>query len=97
MMNPHKLTYGFAYSLPFAQAIVLLTILGYFFKKEKQPLPMNGGVVILFLLIFWVTLTSFFAIGAQDRVWDRWIFFMKIQFMIIFTFYCCATGSKLRS
>ena len=85
MMNPHKLTYGFAYSLPFAQAIVLLTILGYFFKKEKQPLPMNGGVAILFLLIFWVTLTSFFAIGAQDRVWDRWIFFMKIQFMIIFT------------
>lgn len=85
MMNPHKLTYGFAYSLPFAQAIVLLTILGYIFKKEKQPLPMNGGVAILFLLIFWVTLTSFFAIAAQDRVYDRWIFFMKIQFMIIFT------------
>ena len=85
MMNPHKLTYGFAYSLPFAQAVVVLTLLGYVFKKEKQPLPMNGGVALLLLLILWVTITSFFAIGAQDLVWDRWIFFMKTQFMLFFT------------
>ena len=33
LMNPHRLTWGFAYSLPFAQMIVGATLVGMLFSK----------------------------------------------------------------
>ena len=85
MMNPHKLAYGFAYSLPFAQAIAITTLIGFLFTRRRHNLPLNGGVVLLFLLILWMTLTSFFAINDSQLVWDRWLFVIKIHAMLFLT------------
>lgn len=85
MMNPHKLTYGFAYSLPFAQIIAITTLLGFAFSRQKRSLPINGGVILLFLLIAWMTTTSFFAINEVHLVWERWLFVIKIHAMLFLT------------
>lgn len=85
MMNPHKLTYGFANNLPFAQLFAIITLIGFIFSNRKKPLPINGGTVILLLLLFWMTVTSVFAINNQEAVWSRWIFVMKIEIMLIIT------------
>ena len=41
LMNPHRLTWGFAQTLPFAQAIGIATVIGALFSPE--PKRLKGG------------------------------------------------------
>lgn len=85
MMNPHKAAYGFARTLPFAYMVALATLVGLMFSRQRRALPKSAITVILFLLLAWMTVTSYFAINAAPVVLDRWIFVMKIQVMIFVT------------
>lgn len=85
LMNPHRLTYGFAYSMPFALATAIGTLVLLPFSKHRRPLPLNGGVVMVLLLWVWMTLTSVFAIAPADIVWERWVFVSKIILMTLVT------------
>lgn len=85
LMNPHRMTWGFAYGLPFALTAALFTLVGMLFSKERKPLPINGGVVLLLLLWGWMTLTSFMSINPPDLVWARWVFVSKIYLMLLVT------------
>jgi probable O-glycosylation ligase (exosortase A-associated) len=86
MMNPHRATYGFARTLPFAQAIALVTLIGLLFSKDRKPIPRTPITAVQLLLLFWMTVTSFFAMNHTDLVVDRWVFVMKIQVMLFVTF-----------
>jgi probable O-glycosylation ligase (exosortase A-associated) len=83
LMSPHRMTYGFAYSLPFAQLIALVTMAALAIKQQRQVLPRNAITVIWAMLFFWMTLTCFFAMNSRDLVLDRWIFVFKIQLMTL--------------
>jgi len=85
MMNPHKLAYGFAFNLPFAQLIAAATLISFLFSRRKKALPMQGGVVLLLLLVCWMTTTSYFSINESSLVWERWVFVMKIHLMLLVT------------
>ncbi len=85
MMSPQKSVYGFARTLPFAYMVALVTLTGLLFSRQRRPLPINSVTVTLFLLLLWMTVTSFFALNTQAIVLDRWIFVMKIQVMIFVT------------
>lgn len=85
IMNPHQLAYGFARGLPFAQMAAMVTMTGFLFSKQRKPLPINGGTVLLLLLTLWVTVTSFVAMTPPDLVWERWQFAMKILLMLFVT------------
>ncbi len=96
LMNPHKLTYGFAFSFPFAQITAMVTLLAVLFTKQKQRLPMNGIVVVLLLLFSWMTFTSFFALVPRADVVDRWVFVAKIQLMLLVTWMLVCDAKQLR-
>ena len=85
MMNPHKLSYGFAFNLPFAMAIAAVTLVGFAFTRRKHALPMQGGVLWLIALMSWLTLTSALSINESSVVWDRWIFVVKMHLMLLVT------------
>jgi putative inorganic carbon (HCO3(-)) transporter len=85
LMNPHTMTYGFARSVPWAYAVAVVTALGFLFTREKKPLPLSGGTILLLMLIVWMTVTSFFALNLPAVVWDRWVFVMKIFVMLFLT------------
>lgn len=86
MMNPHKATYGFAYSMPFAYMVAIATVVGMVFaRKQCRPLPSNSIMGVLFTLLLWMSFTSLFALNSTDVVLERWIFVMKIQVMIFVT------------
>ena len=62
LMNPHRLAWGFANTMPFGQMIIGATLLGMLFSKEpKKP---KGGVaaVILFVLVAYFAATTLFAL-----------------------------------
>ncbi len=41
MMNPHRLSYGFAFNFPFAQVIAITTLLGLLFTNQRRRLPLT--------------------------------------------------------
>lgn len=96
LMNPHKLTYGFAFRLPFAQATAAVTLLALLMTRKRHALPMSGIVIVLLLLVFWMMCTSLFAIAPHDDVIDRVIFVLKIQFMLLVTWMLVTDAKQLR-
>lgn len=85
LMNPHRLTYGFAFTLPFAQAIAAVTLLVWMLTRDKRALPASPLTALWVILFVWMTLTSFFALNQQALVLERWIFVAKIQLMLLVT------------
>lgn len=96
LMSPHRLTYGFAYGLPFAQLIALVTIGVAATTKLRQKLPLNSITFLWAGMLFWMTFTSFFAMNSQDLVVERWIFVFKIHLMAFISFVLIVKPEQLR-
>ena len=85
MMNPHRAAFGFSRYLPFSHLVALTTLLGFLFSRERRPFPINSITVTQLLFLFWMSVTSFFAINTTEIVLDRWIFVFKIHVMLLVT------------
>ena len=62
LMNPHRLTYSFAFALPFAQVTAIATLLSILWSRGKVRLPADASVVVLVLFVLWTCVTTSFAI-----------------------------------
>lgn len=82
LMNPHRLTYGFAQQQPFVMVVALITVVGWLMSKEKGNLKPNAFLVLIGIFAAWITLTTIFAPVHEVTVplWDRNI---KTLFMIV--------------
>ncbi len=85
LMNPHKLTYGFANSLPFALITAGVTAGAFLFARERKAFPLNFVTVCWLSLIAWMSLTSLTSINDPSYVLERWWFVIKIHLMMIIT------------
>ncbi|MES1930685.1 putative O-glycosylation ligase, exosortase system type 1-associated protein [Salinisphaera dokdonensis CL-ES53] len=83
-MNPHRLTYGFAYSLPWVQIVALLTLAGMFYAREKWAPPSSAITWLIAAFLFWTAVTTLFAFSG-DAAWPSFEKFVKIQAMILAT------------
>ena len=97
LMNPHKLTYGFAFNLPFAQATAVVTLLALAVTSKRQRLPLSGIVMVQMAMLLWMSITSLFAMGPQEGVLDRWIFVAKIHLMLWVTWMLVTQPKQLRT
>lgn len=84
MMNPHRLTWGFAYDLPVGMIVVLTTFIGLLFYKGQKRFPLSAPVVLLLLFDFWMVITHFSGFHPE-LVHDRALAILKIQIMIFVT------------
>lgn len=84
IMVPHRLTWGFAFSLPLAMyfAVILLVSLA----KSKEPLAKDAwhGYLPALLFLAWTTLTTAFAL-APDAAYARWDSFWKMHVGLVMT------------
>lgn len=85
LMNPHKLTFGFAHSMPFALATAAVTLLALTFTKKRHAFPLTAVTLLQVLLLVWMTLTCFFAWNTPEIILERWVFVAKIQVMLFAT------------
>ena len=60
-MNPHRLAWGFAYSLPFSMIVGLVTIVAFMASKEKKAMTWTRETIVLLVFIGWMLFTTFFA------------------------------------
>lgn len=78
IMNPHRLAWGFATTLPFAQVIGIATVIGALFSKEPKKLKGGAATAVLLLLVAYMTFTTFFAL-LPDRAWPMLERTVKVQ------------------
>ena len=83
-MNPHRLTWGFAYNLPFSMIVGLVTIVAFMASKEKKAMPWTRETIVLLIFVGWMLVTTFFAF-YQELAWFQWNKVWKIQMMIFLT------------
>jgi putative inorganic carbon (HCO3(-)) transporter len=82
LMNPHRMCYGFAYNLPFAAIIAVVTTISLFTSKEPKKLPITPVTIALLLFTAWVTFTSMFAL-EPNLVWIEWNRVIKTFYMVL--------------
>lgn len=70
-MNPHRLTWGFAYDMPFAMLVGACTLLGVPFARDRKPMLWTRETVLLLLLWGWFTVTTFAAMYPESA-WTKW-------------------------
>jgi probable O-glycosylation ligase (exosortase A-associated) len=83
-MNPHKLAWGFATSIPFALMTAVVTLTAYLISKEPKRMPWTPETILLLVFLGWVTFTTFFAFYPQ-LAWEQWDKVLKIQIMTLLT------------
>ncbi len=79
-MNPHRLTYGFAYSFQFALIIALVTIIAYAISREPKKIPVTPVTTLLLMFIAWTSITTVTAL-APEASSTQYTTFIKIQLM----------------
>lgn len=94
-MNPHRLTFGFAYSAPFVAVVAAVTIVAMLFSKEKKTFPWSGITIAWVLFIIWSCfVTYWFAINPSGAAWEL-NRMLKIQVMILCTLLLITTKERL--
>ncbi len=71
VMNPHRLTWGFAYDFPFALIIATVTLLSIVITPRKVSFPFTAATGTLIAFLVWITVTLPFSlhIGLSVPVW----------------------------
>lgn len=65
IMNPHRMTWGFAYNLPFAATAAALTLFAMTYGKPRPRFPITAPTVLLITFIIWTGITTLFAIHVE--------------------------------
>ena len=93
-MNPHRLTWGFAYEFPFAQIIAIVILVSMLKARQPIRVPWTRETVLLLVFVIWMFFTTFFAFNS-DGAWELWEKVWKIQLMIYITLMLIDTKQKL--
>ena len=82
LMNPHRLTYGFAYNLPFAAVAASVTLLSMLWNRKQLRLPGDGSMITLIVFVAWMCITTATAFHLE-RALGRFDTVVKIQLMTL--------------
>lgn len=87
-MNPHRYSWGPAYNFPFVAVVAVVTLLAFFLSSEKKEFPHNVVVLLLFVFLAWVTLTTFTALNPIGAImeWNRFWKIQVLNFLAIYLF-----------
>lgn len=83
-MNPHRLAWGFAYNMPFAQIVALTLMVSLFFSRDKKTIPLSGTLVVWVAFLLWMVVTTALAVNQAAAI-DYYVRIIKIQIPIFLT------------
>ncbi|MCB1998690.1 MAG: putative O-glycosylation ligase, exosortase A system-associated [Rhodoferax sp.] len=82
LMNPHRLSFGFAYSLPFAQMAVVVTVLAAMFHARDVRWPRGVPIYILLAFVAWMGLSTANAMVPAPS-WTKFVDVLKVLGMTL--------------
>jgi probable O-glycosylation ligase (exosortase A-associated) len=83
-MNPHRLTWSFAYAMPFAMIVAVVTLMGLLMSREPKKIPWTRETVLLLVLIGWMLATTINAM-YPPLAWGKMNQFWKVLLMVYVT------------
>jgi len=88
VLNPHRLAFGFAYSMPIAQLVAAATLVAMLFSPDKKEwqFPVTPVTVTLLVFVFWMNVTTVFALYPV-AAFAKWEKVMKIMLMLFLGLY----------
>lgn len=81
VMNPHRLTYGFAYDFNFAVVIAVVTLVGALASKDLKRPPMTSLTMALLFFTAWTGVTTLFSLYPV-AAYEKWTTLMKTELMV---------------
>jgi len=94
-MSPHRLSWGFAYSMPFAKITAIVLLVSVLFSKEPKKIPLNSITIIWLLFIVLMilsTLNAYFPEAAGEQLAK----ILKIQLVTFVTMMVITDIDRLR-
>ena len=84
-MNPHRLSWGFAYNFPFAMVSGLVTIAATVLSKHRKPIPWSPITVIMVIWVIWMSITTVFALNPESAAghWEKTMKIMLMTFIML--------------
>jgi len=95
-MNPHRLAWGFATTLPFAMAVAITTIMAMLASKEEKKIPWTREMITLLMFWLWTLVTTMNSL-FPELAWDQLIKVSKIFLMIFVTTMLINTAYRLKA
>src|SRR5947207_10951687 len=83
-MNPHRLTWSWAYDMPFAMIVALVTLVSLLISRERKKVPWTRETVLLLIFLSWLLLTTIYAMYPA-RAWPHLNQIWKILLMVYVT------------
>jgi putative inorganic carbon (HCO3(-)) transporter len=93
-MNPHRMSYGFAYSQPFAQLTAIVLLGSTLLSRQRQGIPINKITITWISFILFMMVTTFYAF-YPDQAWIQYIKVIKIQLIVFITMMLITDREKL--
>jgi putative inorganic carbon (hco3(-)) transporter len=96
LMNPHRLTWGFAYSMQFAAIVGVATLIAVAVSNEPKRYPIMPVTVALIALVVWMNITYPFGINSTAHAYIQWDKVMKIQLFVAITMMVMNSAERIR-
>ena len=84
MFFPNAWVYGAASGIRYNLLFGIVTILGYFFSKNKQQMQLGNVGVAVVVFLAWTTISTVLTLGLPEVAWDIWVRFFKVVLLFIF-------------
>ena len=84
IMNPHRLTWSFAYDMQFSFLVALVTLFSLLISREPKRIPWTRETIVLLLFAGWMLLTTLFA-AYPALAWPQLEKVWKILLMVFVT------------
>ncbi|NNF62515.1 MAG: putative O-glycosylation ligase, exosortase A system-associated [Gammaproteobacteria bacterium] len=93
IMNPHRLSWGFTYDMPFVMIIASVTLTAWFMSREPKLPPSRALMWLALWFTVHMTITTFTALHPEHSwpLWDR-----RIKTMVLFFVVATLINSKVR-
>lgn len=93
-MNPHRLTWGFAWDFPFAMLVAATLLVALVVSREPKRVPWTRETIVLVVFTAWMFIST---IDAQysHLAWTQWDKVWKIQLMTLVTLMLITTRERL--
>jgi probable O-glycosylation ligase (exosortase A-associated) len=96
LMNPHRLSWGFAHDFPFAQLVAIATFAGMALNFKHLTFRWEAPAKVLALFIGWMAITTVFAMYREPAI-DQGIKNAKIMVMVFATMILIDDQRKLNA
>lgn len=93
-MNPHRLTWGFAYNMPFSYIVAVVLMVAVFMNHSKKSIPFDKTTVVWILFLIWLTISTVLAMYPSSA-WPMFDRIVKIQVVTFLTMMLMTDQKKI--